>query len=88
LLFFFWGGGGGALGGEISNLRTWQHCCLKNCIFNITAFLCFVFFQLDEEVASLHLNHLGVKITTLTEKQAGYLGIPVEGPYKPAHYRY
>jgi len=61
-----------------------------NCIFNITKFLCFVFIfiQLDEEVARLHLDHLGVKITTLTEKQAGYLGIPAEGPFKPSHYRY
>jgi adenosylhomocysteinase len=44
--------------------------------------------QLDEEVARLHLEHLGVKLTTLTEKQAAYLGIPAEGPYKPEHYRY
>jgi len=44
--------------------------------------------QLDEEVARLHLEHLGVKLTTLTEKQADYLGIPAEGPYKPEHYRY
>jgi adenosylhomocysteinase len=44
--------------------------------------------QLDEEVARLHLAHLGVELTVLTEDQAGYLGIPVEGPYKPDHYRY
>ena len=44
--------------------------------------------QLDEEVARLHLDHLGVQLTTLTEKQADYLGIPVQGPYKPEHYRY
>jgi adenosylhomocysteinase len=44
--------------------------------------------QLDEEVAELHLNHLGVKLTKLTKKQADYLGIPQEGPYKPNHYRY
>jgi adenosylhomocysteinase len=43
---------------------------------------------LDEEVARLHLDHLGVKLTRMTEKQASYLGIPVEGPYKPDHYRY
>jgi adenosylhomocysteinase len=43
---------------------------------------------LDEEVARLHLGHLGVKLTKLTEKQAGYLGIPATGPYKPDHYRY
>jgi adenosylhomocysteinase len=44
--------------------------------------------SLDEEVARLHLSHLGVKLTTLTDDQASYLGIPKEGPYKPAHYRY
>lgn len=44
--------------------------------------------RLDEEVARLHLDQLGVKLTTLTKEQADYLGIPVEGPYKPEHYRY
>ena len=44
--------------------------------------------KLDEEVARLHLEKIGVKLTTLTSKQAAYLDIPVEGPYKPAHYRY
>ncbi|MGZ6946398.1 MAG: adenosylhomocysteinase, partial [Acidimicrobiia bacterium] len=44
--------------------------------------------HLDEEVARLHLEKLGVKLTTLTEEQADYLGIPVQGPYKPDHYRY
>jgi len=44
--------------------------------------------KLDEQVARLHLDHLGVKLTTLTTKQAEYLGVPVEGPYKPDHYRY
>ncbi len=43
---------------------------------------------LDEEVARLHLEKIGVKLTTLSEKQAEYLGVAVEGPYKPAHYRY
>lgn len=43
---------------------------------------------LDEKVARLHLEHLGVKLTELTPKQSDYLGIPVEGPYKPDHYRY
>ncbi|HEY6362311.1 MAG TPA: adenosylhomocysteinase [Vicinamibacterales bacterium] len=43
---------------------------------------------LDEEVARLHLGHLGVKLTTLTKEQADYIGVPVEGPYKPTHYRY
>jgi adenosylhomocysteinase len=44
--------------------------------------------KLDEEVARLHLEKIGVKLTTLTGKQAEYLGVPVEGPYKPEHYRY
>ena len=44
--------------------------------------------HLDEEVARLHLDHLGVKLTRLTKEQAEYIGVPVEGPYKPAHYRY
>jgi adenosylhomocysteinase len=44
--------------------------------------------KLDEEVARLHLDRLGVKLTTLTKEQADYLDIPIEGPYKPDHYRY
>ncbi len=44
--------------------------------------------RLDEEVARLHLQKLGVKLTTLTEKQARYIGVPLEGPFKPEHYRY
>jgi adenosylhomocysteinase len=44
--------------------------------------------HLDEKVARLHLGALGVKLTELTEEQAGYIGVPVEGPYKPDHYRY
>ena len=44
--------------------------------------------KLDEEVARLHLAKIGVKLTTLTARQAAYLDVPVEGPYKPAHYRY
>jgi adenosylhomocysteinase len=44
--------------------------------------------HLDEEVARLHLEHLGVKLTTLSQKQADYLGVPVDGPYKADHYRY
>jgi adenosylhomocysteinase len=44
--------------------------------------------HLDEEVARLHLDHLGVKLTRLDEAQAAYLGVPVDGPYKPEHYRY
>jgi adenosylhomocysteinase len=44
--------------------------------------------KLDEEVARLHLEQIGVKLTKLTQAQADYLGVPVEGPYKPDHYRY
>ena len=44
--------------------------------------------KLDEEVARLHLERLGVKLERLTQKQADYLGVPIDGPYKPDHYRY
>jgi adenosylhomocysteinase len=44
--------------------------------------------HLDEEVARLHLAHLGVELTELSESQARYIGVPVDGPYKPDHYRY
>jgi adenosylhomocysteinase len=44
--------------------------------------------RLDEEVARLHLEKIGVKLTVLTPKQAEYLGVPTDGPYKPEHYRY
>ncbi|MCL4126444.1 UNVERIFIED_CONTAM: hypothetical protein GTU68_016083 [Idotea baltica] len=43
---------------------------------------------LDEEVARLHLDHLGVRLTELSQEQADYIGVPVKGPYKPEHYRY
>jgi adenosylhomocysteinase len=44
--------------------------------------------KLDEDVARLHLEKLGAKLTKLTQKQADYIGVPVEGPYKPEYYRY
>src|SRR5213592_4639567 len=44
--------------------------------------------KLDEEVARLHLEKIGVKLTKLTKKQSDYIGVPPEGPYKPEHYRY
>lgn len=44
--------------------------------------------HLDEEVARLHLDKLGVKLTTLTPEQAAYIHVPVEGPFKPEYYRY
>jgi len=44
--------------------------------------------HLDEEVARLHLEQIGVKLTKLSEKQAAYIGVSPDGPYKPEHYRY
>jgi adenosylhomocysteinase len=44
--------------------------------------------KLDEEVARLHLEKIGVRLTKLSKKQADYLGVPANGPYKPEHYRY
>jgi len=44
--------------------------------------------ELDEEVARLHLAHLRVELTKMTEEQASYIGVPMDGPYKPEHYRY
>jgi adenosylhomocysteinase len=44
--------------------------------------------KLDEQVARLHLDHLSVQLTKLSESQASYIGVPVDGPYKPDHYRY
>jgi len=44
--------------------------------------------KLDEEVARLHLEHIGVKLTKLSDEQSAYIGVPQEGPYKPDHYRY
>jgi adenosylhomocysteinase len=44
--------------------------------------------KLDEKVARLHLGKLGVRLTKLTKEQAAYISVPVEGPYKPDHYRY
>jgi adenosylhomocysteinase len=44
--------------------------------------------KLDEEVARLHLAKLGVKLTKLTKEQAEYIGVPINGPFKPDHYRY
>ncbi|HZV18655.1 MAG TPA: adenosylhomocysteinase, partial [Sphingobium sp.] len=44
--------------------------------------------HLDEKVAALHLDKLGVKLSKLTPKQASYIGVSVNGPFKPDHYRY
>jgi adenosylhomocysteinase len=43
---------------------------------------------LDEKVARLHLDHLGVRLTEMSKEQADYIGVAVDGPYKPDHYRY
>ncbi len=52
-----------------------------NCVYTLPK-------HLDEKVARLHLGHLGAKLTKMSKRQSKYLGIPVEGPYKPNHYRY
>ncbi|MBW8783528.1 MAG: adenosylhomocysteinase, partial [Novosphingobium sp.] len=44
--------------------------------------------HLDEKVAALHLDKLGVKLTKLSQRQADYIGVPVNGPFKADHYRY
>jgi adenosylhomocysteinase len=44
--------------------------------------------ELDEEVARLHVERLGGKLTRLDQVQADYLGVPIDGPFKPGHYRY
>jgi len=44
--------------------------------------------KLDEEVARVHLGQLGVKLTKMSQEQADYIGVPLDGPYKPEHYRY
>ena len=44
--------------------------------------------HLDEKVARLHLDKLGARLTKLSQEQADYIGVPVDGPYKPNHYRY
>jgi adenosylhomocysteinase len=44
--------------------------------------------HLDEKVARLHLERIGVKLTTLTDEQAAYIGVPKQGPFKPDHYKY
>ncbi|MFK7742840.1 MAG: adenosylhomocysteinase [Planctomycetota bacterium] len=58
-----------------------NHKKYDNCVYTLPK-------HLDEKVARLHLDKLGAKLTKMTKKQSSYLGIPVEGPYKPNHYRY
>lgn len=66
----------------LAQIDLWQHRGkYKNQVYRLPK-------HLDEEVARLHLDKIGVKLTKLTKKQADYIGVPVEGPYKPEHYRY
>jgi adenosylhomocysteinase len=58
-----------------------KHRYEKGCVYTLPK-------SLDEEVARLHLDHLGVKLTKLSKEQADYLGIPINGPFKPDFYRY
>ncbi|MFP4112354.1 MAG: adenosylhomocysteinase [Candidatus Woesearchaeota archaeon] len=64
----------------LAQLELWQND-LENKVYRLPK-------KLDEEVARLHIDKLGVRLTKLTQKQADYIGVPVEGPYKPEHYRY
>lgn len=66
----------------LAQLDLWEHRAeYKPAVYRLPK-------KLDEEVARLHLEKIGVKLTTLTTKQADYIGVPVDGPYKPDHYRY
>ena len=66
----------------LAQIDLWQHKDrYENTVYRLPK-------KLDEEVARLHLEKIGVKLTTLTPAQADYIGVPVEGPYKPEHYRY
>ena len=66
----------------LAQLELWErHDNYKNDVYVLPK-------HLDEKVAALHLDKLGVKLTKLSQKQADYIGVPVEGPFKPEHYRY
>ena len=64
----------------LAQLDLWQHDYAPG-VYRLSK-------ALDEEVARLHLEQIGVKLTTLSQKQADYIGVPVKGPFKPEHYRY
>ena len=66
----------------IAYLFLWSKARLGCCCSRL------LFFQLDEQVARLHLEHLGVELTQLTLDQSKYLGVSQKGPFKPEHYRY
>jgi len=66
----------------LAQLELWKNCSnYKNEVYMLPK-------HLDEKVARLHLEKIGVEMDTLTANQAEYLGVDVEGPYKPEHYRY
>jgi adenosylhomocysteinase len=66
----------------LAQIELWKnHANYKNEVYVLPK-------HLDEKVAMLHLEKLGVKLTKLTKKQADYIGVPTEGPFKPDHYRY
>ncbi|MBN2243030.1 MAG: adenosylhomocysteinase [Acidobacteria bacterium] len=66
----------------LAQMDLWEHRAqYKPAVYRLSK-------KLDEEVARLHLEKLGVKLTRMTKKQADYIGYPVDGPYKPEHYRY
>ncbi|MFN8151337.1 MAG: adenosylhomocysteinase [Solirubrobacterales bacterium] len=66
----------------MAQIELWKHSSeYENQVYTLSK-------QLDEKVARLHLDALGVKLTELSREQADYIGVPVEGPYKAEHYRY
>ncbi|HET8555418.1 MAG TPA: adenosylhomocysteinase, partial [Rhodanobacteraceae bacterium] len=66
----------------LAQIELWNHRDdYKNTVYRLPK-------HLDEEVARLHLDQIGVKLTKLTQAQADYLGVPVDGPFKADHYRY
>jgi adenosylhomocysteinase len=66
----------------LAQIELWQHAGkYQNKVYVLPK-------HLDEKVATLHLGRLGAKLTTLSTEQADYIGVPVEGPFKPDHYRY
>ncbi len=66
----------------MAQIELWQrHGNYKNEVYVLPK-------HLDEKVARFHLEQLGVRLTRLTDKQAKYIGVKLEGPYKPDHYRY
>ncbi|MCC7431340.1 adenosylhomocysteinase, partial [bacterium] len=66
----------------LAQIELWKHADrYENKVYTLPK-------HLDEKVARLHLQKLGVELETMTQNQADYLGIPISGPFKPEHYRY